>query len=233
MTPRRTTLKTIAALAVAAALAACGGGDDDTTAAVVVVDAASGATSIDPAALSATLASLPTQPLSDAERASLLTMREEEQLAHDVYVASARLWPQPIFANIAASETTHAQAVATLLARYAVPDPMAALPEGTFATPAFQALYDAYTATSRTGVVAALKVGAEIEELDIRDIEAHKAVVDNADILLVYDHLLRGSRNHLRAFVKVLATLGVTYVPAYIPQAQFDAIVSSPIETGP
>lgn len=227
----RTTLKTFAALAFAASMTACGGGDDDEPA-VLVVDAATGATTIDAAALAATLATYPLQTLSDAERASLLAMREEEQLAHDVYAASARLWPQPIFDNIAASETTHAQAVAALLERYGVPDPMAALPEGTFATPAFQALYDAYVATSRTSVVAALKVGAEIEELDIRDIAVQKTVVDNADITMVYDHLLRGSRNHLRALVRVLATLGETYTPQYLSQAEFDAIVSSPIETG-
>jgi hypothetical protein len=88
-------------------------------------------------------------------------------------------------------------------------------------------------ATSRTSLVEALKVGAQIEELDIRDITVQKVGIDNADFLMVYDNLLRGSRNHLRAFMKVLVQQGGSYVPQYISQAEFDAIVSSPVETGP
>lgn len=230
--------KRILALVVAtfaAALVACGGGggSNDDSPAVLTVDA-SGVSTFEPSALAARLATYPLQaPLSATESASLQFMREEEQLAHDVYAASAARYPTPIFANIAASEATHAAAVATLLARYGLADPMAGLPNGTFATPAFQALHDDLVAASATNLVEALKVGVEIEELDIRDIEAQKIGIDNADILLVYEHLLRGSRNHLRAFMKVLTQQGGSYTPKYISQAAFDAIVASPIETGP
>ena len=78
-----------------------------------------------------------------------------------------------------------------------------------------------------------LKVGAQIEELDMRDITVQKAGIDSADILVVYDNLLRGSRNHLRAFMKVLIQQGGTNVPQNISQAEFDAIVNSAVETGP
>lgn len=88
-------------------------------------------------------------------------------------------------------------------------------------------------ATSRLSLIDALKVGVQVEELDIRDITAQKVSIDNADILMVYDNLLRGSRNHLRAFMKVLTQQGGTYVPQYISQTEFDAIVNSPVETGP
>lgn len=113
-------------------------------------------------------------------------MREEEQLAHDVYAASALLWTQQaIFANIADSEATHSAAVLTLLNRYSLPDPLAGLSTGQFATQSVQDLYDSLTATSAQSVIAALQVGAQIEEMDIRDITAQEAVVDNADILMV------------------------------------------------
>ena len=158
--------------------------------------------------------------------ASLAYMREEEQLAHDVYAVSATLWPQPIFANITDSEATHSAAIKVLLDRYQQPDPLAGLPNGTFKTPAFQALYDSYVAASRVSLVEALTVGVEIEELDIRDITAQKAGIDNADILMVYDNLLSASRSHLAAFMKVLTQQGGTYVPKYITQAEFDAIVN-------
>jgi hypothetical protein len=212
-----------------AALAACGGDDD--AGPVMQVDPG-GTSSIDLSNLVALLSSYPLEPLSAAEAQSLAYMREEEQLAHDVYAVSATLWSPPVFANIAASEATHSAAVKVLLDRYQQPDPLAGVPGGSFPTPAFQALYDTMVATSRVSLIEALKIGVQIEELDIRDITAQKASIDNADILTVYDHLLRGSRNHLRAFMKVLTERGGTYVPQYISQAEFDAIVGSAIETG-
>ena len=219
---------TFAALLTAGVLA-CGGGDDAPS--VMSVDGA-GASTMDVAALSSVLATYPLTAVSPAEAASLAFMREEEQLAHDVYAASATLWPQVIFSNIAESEATHSAAVKALLDRYQLPDPLAGLPNGVFATPDFQALYDSLVAISQSSLIDALKVGVEIEELDMRDIAAQMVDIDNADILMVYDNLLRGSRNHLRAFMKVLTLQGGTYVPKYISQEEFDAIVNSPVETG-
>jgi hypothetical protein len=218
----------VAALLVGA-LVACGG--DDGPAAVLNVDS-NGTSTFDISALTDMLATYPLSALSTTEAASLAFMREEEQLAHDVYAVSATLWTPPIFANIAASEATHSAAIKALLDRYQQPDPLAGLPNGTFKTPAFQSLYDSLVASSRTSLISALKVGVEIEELDIRDITEQKAGIDNADILMVYDNLLRGSRNHLRAFMKVLIQQGGTYVPEYITQAEFDAIVNSAMEIG-
>jgi len=212
-------------------LVACGGGDDDPASPVMTVDS-TGVSTIDTAALSAVLATYPLATLSSAEADSLAFMREEEQLAHDVYAVSAALWAPPIFGNIAASEATHSAAVKLLLDRYQLTDPLAGLANGTFKTPAFQTLYDQLVAASQVSLIEALKVGLAIEELDMRDIAAQQVAIDNADILLVYDHLLRGSRNHLRAFWKVLQQQGGTYVPQYITQTEFDAIVNSAVERG-
>lgn len=211
------------------ALVACGGGGDPDPA---MPAGAAGTESFDADALAARLASYPPALLSPAEADSLAFMREEEQLAHDVYAVSAGLWTLPVFANITASEATHSAAVKALLDRYQLADPLQGLPNGTFRTPAFQDLFEALAAKSRTSLVEALEVGVEIEELDIRDIAAQMAGIDNADILMVYDNLLRGSRNHLRAFMSVLLLQGGSYVPRYISQAEFDAIVNSPHESG-
>ncbi len=220
-----------ALLALAAALGACGSGGDR-PAPVATVDA-DGTTTINAGDLASNLAAHPLAALSTEEAASLVFMRQEEQLAHDVYIVSASLWASPIFANIAASESTHSAAVKALIDRYQLADPLAGLPSGRFASSVFQTLYDTLAAASRVSLRDALKVGLQIEELDIRDITVQKTGIDNADILMVYDNLLRGSRNHLRAFWKVLTQQGGTYVPQTISQAEFDAIVSSPIETGP
>ena len=75
--------------------------------------------------------------------------------------------------------------------------------------------------------IEALKVGALIEETDVRDIVAKQAITDNADILTVYGNLLCGSGNHLRAFNEQLLARGVTYVPQVITQQEWDAIATA------
>ena len=75
-------------------------------------------------------------------------------------------------------------------------------------------------------------MGCLIEEKDIQDINDKKAeVLDEPDIVQVYDHLLCGSRNHLRAFNQTLVSQGGVYVPEVITQAEWDAIASAPSET--
>ncbi|MCF8160984.1 MAG: DUF2202 domain-containing protein [Polaromonas sp.] len=218
-------IKSACAAFLAASLFGCGGGDE-AVAPVMTVDA-SGFSTVNVGQLKNVVATYPIESLSAAEAASLAYMREEEQLAHDVYAVSAGLWVIPAFVNITDSEATHSAAIKVLLDRYQQPDPLAGLPNGTFKTPEFQTLYDSLVAASQVSLIEALKVGAEIEELDIRDINAQKTNIDNADILLVYTNLVNASANHLRAFMKVLTLYGGTYVPKYITQEEFDAIINA------
>ena len=98
--------------------------------------------------------------LTDDEVAGLFWMREEEQLAHDVYMVLGELWGLRIFENIAASEQSHIAAVTSLLDRYGLDDPAAGNEPGTFTEPAIQALYDEFVADGSESVEAALAVGA-------------------------------------------------------------------------
>ncbi len=79
-------------------------------------------------------------------------------------------------------------------------------------------------------MVAALQVGAAIEEIDLVDIEAALLNIDNQDIRMVYDNLAKGSRNHLRSFVKNLEQQNVVYVPQYLSVTAYNAIVTTPTE---
>lgn len=54
-------------------------------------------------------------PLSPEEEATLLAMRVEEKLAHDVYATFYDLWNMPIFLNISQSESQHTSSIAKLL----------------------------------------------------------------------------------------------------------------------
>ncbi len=142
--------------------------------------------------------------LSEDEGAALLFMREEEKLAHDVYVTLYDQWGLRVFRNIAASEQKHTDAVAALLDAYGLEDPTVGNAVGEFTNPALQALYDDLVAQGSVSAAEALKVGVTIEELDIADLEQRIAETDNADIQLVYRNLLAGSANHLRAFSSTL-----------------------------
>lgn len=186
----------------------------------------------DNTALGIALAALPMDTLSEAEKASLAYMREEEKLAHDVYALSATLWGgyTKIFGNIAISESTHTEALRQLLVRYRLTDPAATTAPGIFQDSTLQALYTQLVAAGAPSLVEALKVGATIEEVDMIDINKALLEVDNQDIRLVYDNLLKGSRNHLRSFVSTLLAQGVTYVPQYMALADYTAIVSTAIE---
>jgi hypothetical protein len=140
--------------------------------------------------------------LSPTESASLQYMREEEKLAHDVYVTLYAKWGLRIFDNIAAAEQRHTDAIVTLLNRYGVGDPAAGNAVGVFTDLDLQALYDKLIAQGSISTAEALKVGVLIEQTDIQDLKTHIAETTKADILQVYNNLLRGSQNHLRAFTR-------------------------------
>jgi hypothetical protein len=143
--------------------------------------------------------------LTDVERNSLLAMRREEKLAHDVYVALGAKFNQRIFTKISGSELRHQEMVAGLLDKYGVANPVRNLPAGKFDDPAVQALHDQFVARGSVSLQAALQVGVDIETMDIADLQAALKVVKKTDIISVYENLLAGSQNHLAAFQRVLA----------------------------
>jgi hypothetical protein len=172
------------------------------------------------------------QDISEDEKEGLLFMREEEKLARDVYSMLHDKWGLTIFANISQSEQTHTEAVRTLLVKYDIVDPVSDDSVGKFVNTDLAKLYTDLIAEGQKSAVDALKVGALIEDLDIKDLQESIAKTDNDDIKLVYENLMKGSRNHLRSFISQIRSQGGTYQPIYITQEDFDAIVSSPRETG-
>jgi len=200
-------------------LTACGGGAD------------LAAASAELAAATASASTTKATSLSVEEIAALKFMREEEKLAHDVYAALYSLWGANVFYQISLSETTHTEAILALLSKYGIDDPAAGAAPGEFADPALQTLYNTLMTMGRVSLIEALKVGALIEETDIKDINEKLAITDEADIVTVYTSLLCGSGNHLRAFNEKLLEQGITYVPQVISQDAWDAISNAPAES--
>jgi hypothetical protein len=150
--------------------------------------------------------------LTDDEKNWLTYMREEEKVARDVYYFLYDKWGSRIFENISVSEQTHMDAIKTLLVRYGLSDPAESNEIGIFTNEQLQELYTKLIAQGSLSIVEALEVGVLIEETDIDDLNAALLLTNRKDIKNVYNNLLQGSKNHLKAFVSnLVATQGVLY----------------------
>jgi hypothetical protein len=165
--------------------------------------------------------------LNDSEAEGLIFMFEEEKLARDVYATLYEIWNYPIFANIGGSEQQHMDALAMLLTRYELPMPMTATAPGEFESEKLQSVYDELVATGKNSLVDALSVGATVEDLDIADLLGYIDDTDSDDLAVVYQNLLKGSRNHLRSFSAQLERQDVIYDATYITEAYLTRILSS------
>ena len=176
---------------------------------------------------------VPGSVLTAHEIAHMRYMREEEKLAHDVYRVFAGQWGTPVFAKIAVAEQRHTDVVLALLSAYGVPDPAADTGPGQFSDPRLAELYETLVKKGGASIADALMVGGLIEEVDIADLENAVASTRRPDIIMVYNNIHRGSRNHLRSFARSLAQIGVGYTPQKLSAAEVQGILSSPMENGP
>jgi hypothetical protein len=151
--------------------------------------------------------------LSDTEKDSLASMREEEKLARDVYLFLSEKYGVFIFSNIAKSEQKHMDAIKTLLDRYGLADPVAGMPRGVFASEDFRLLYEELTARGSQSLAEALRVGVFIEETDIADLQDGLLIVAHNDIKTVYLNLLSASNTHLQSFTATLTRYGYSLEP--------------------
>lgn len=138
--------------------------------------------------------------LTDAQKAALAAVAEEEKVAHDLYVAFGDSYSIPVFTRIASAETRHLTQVRVLLDRYDIADPTIGLAAGTFATARFQDLYDAQLAAGSADLDAAYSAGQLIERTDLADLRVATTDVTAPDALQVYANLIAGSERHLVAF---------------------------------
>lgn len=165
--------------------------------------------------------------LNQAETDMLTFMREEEKLARDVYQVMYDQYHIPIFKNINKSEQYHMNLVLSLLEYYNIPDPASTEP-GVFNNEALQQLYNDLTAQGLVSLNEALAAGATIEDKDIFDLGTDMANTSNPAILCTFEKLTCASGNHIRSFSALLTARGITYVPQYISQEEYDSIISLP-----
>jgi hypothetical protein len=172
-----------------------------------------------------------TDAITESQSDWLKFMREEEKLAHDLYVAFSEIYTVPVFKNIPLAELNHMNAVLTILTTYSIEDP-ASWENGVFNSADLQALYNTLLAKGKASLVEALNVGALVEETDILDLAKVYEMNPGDDLTALTEALMLGSRNHLRAFVRVLKVNGVAYAPVALNVDDYTAIVTSAWERG-
>jgi hypothetical protein len=90
--------------------------------------------------------------------------------------------------------------IAAVLKTYNYFNPTTTRAAGVFRDKSLQALYNTLIAQGSVDVAAAMQVGRDIENLDIKDLQVMLKSTMPADMKLALDNLLKGSYNHLAAF---------------------------------
>lgn len=168
------------------------------------------------------------QQLTDGEIKGILFLREEEKLARDVYLYLYEIYPLRPFSNISESEQAHMDAIKYLIDKYNLEDPVGDNPEGSFQNGDLQQMYLQLIEMGSASEVDALKVGALIEEIDIIDLQHElDSIAENVDVVRVYQNLCNASGNHLQAFVRVLGTYNLDYMPVKLDVDEFNNILGN------
>jgi len=172
------------------------------------------------------------EALTSEEADSLIFMREEEKLARDAYSMLYDQWKNPVFSTISRSEQRHMNAMAMKLDAYGLDDPVVDDTVGSFNNSDLANLYADLMTKGNVSLLDALHVGALIEEVDILDLQKAIAASTHPDLIQTYENLMRGSRNHLRAFVGQIESQGVPYEAQLMEQLEVDMILDGPLERG-
>lgn len=162
---------------------------------IALATALFGALALAPGASAAT----PTY-LTTTQKAQLKFLVEEEKMTRDVYTYLAGKVTTRKFSNIARSEQTHMNYMATLLTKYKQTNPTIGKAAGVFVNKDLQALYNSLIIEGSVGLLEAYGAGVKVEEVDIASLKELLAKAMPVDVKAALDLLLAASYNHLEAF---------------------------------
>ncbi len=159
-------------------------------------------------------------------------MRKEEKLARDVYATPHETWQHAVFSNIPGGAQNHMDSMGEMIDRYGLTDPVADDTVGSITDPVLGGLYGDLAGKGEASLLATLKVGGEIEEIDILDLQKTIGSATRQDLANADENLMRGSRNHLRAFARQIENLGVACEAQVMAQEEVEALLNEPMERG-
>lgn len=127
---------------------------------------------------------------------------QEEKLAYETYTELNSIYNLNVFSNIAKSELTHMESVATLAKDLNID--LYPVSYGEFTFEELRDLKNELIEIGNKDIISAIGVGIKVEEVDIKDLE-NLLIDSNSREKITYTNLLKGSENHLTAFKKNLA----------------------------
>lgn len=164
-----------------------------------------------------------TESLSILEVDDLNYGYEEERLAHDIYTELSDKWELSIFENIADAEQRHFNHLLVIYEKYGLPVPKVG--DGFYNYPELNVMYDRFFEGGMMTLESSLTLAGHFEEYDIADLERYLKHTQNVDLVLVYNTLLEGSKNHLRAIHRNLKKHGFEYEPVFLEKRHFRQII--------
>ncbi|MEV4347502.1 DUF2202 domain-containing protein [Actinoplanes sp. NPDC049596] len=131
--------------------------------------------------------------LTAAQKTTLASVAQKEQLARDLYTAFAARYDATVFDHLAATQSGHLAMLRVLLRRYGVADPTTDQPAGT---------YDSLLAQGSAGLAAPRGVGRRLETDEITTLDAALAGLSAPDVEHVYTALRWMSEGQLNALTR-------------------------------
>ena len=170
-----------------------------------------------------------TANLSEEETKGILLMLEDEKLARDVYLAMDGKWNSTICSHISNSEQRHFDEMKSLAKQFSltIPSPISNEERGKFQDEKLQQAYDEMVEIGNMSLENALRIGVNVEELDIQDLTEAMEQTKYEDILRVYAQLKQASEKYLQSFTKNIKKEGEEYMPVILSQKDFDAIINT------
>lgn len=179
------------------------------------------------------LGDLPIETVGRRERSDLRYVREQEKLTRDVHLSLYERWRLKAFRKAAFRERSHINWALVLHDKYELGDPAGSLGVGVFTRADLQELYDDLTQLGAESVGSALTVAAALEEMNIYTLRIRALRrTQNQDMRTLYQNLMKGARNNLRVFHRLLTRRGIEYQPAHLSVETYFEIVDSPRERG-
>ena len=165
--------------------------------------------------------------ISEIVQSDIQFMREEEKLARDVYDSLYLKWDLIPFEHIRTSEQNHMDQMKSLLNKFNLSDPVQITKDkkGLFQNALLSQYYNDLIAQGSNSVIDALKVGAKIEEIDIKDLIDRAKNTKDKSILAVYENLRLASERHLNAFTRNLHMRGIEYQPTILSTTLYNEII--------
>ena len=177
-----------------------------------------------PHLLTALLVTACAGPLRAAAPPDLIRLYEEEILAHDLYVALAKVHPgiMPL-SNIPHSEARHRESMASVLKQEGIRIPRP--PAGRrFVTDELDGIFTKWLAEGTRSEKAACRVGTRLEDFDIAELRKVRARFP--EHVAVLTALEAASGNHLRAFHRNLVARGGGYKAEALSDAELQEILN-------